>query len=58
MHGELWQATIAVAPEDAHKRYREQTVGIGRKVQVVAVRDGRVVVLPVETAVSGRLPEV
>ena len=58
VHGELWQATIAVAPEDAHKRDREQTVGIGRKVQVVDVQDGRVVVLPVETAVSGRLPEV
>ena len=53
----MWQATIAVAPEDVHKRDREETVGIGRKVQVVDVRDGRVMVLPVETAVSGQLPE-
>jgi membrane-bound ClpP family serine protease len=58
VRGELWQATIAVAPEDAHKRDREQMVGIGRKVQVVDVRNGRVVVLPVEAAVSGQLPEV
>ncbi len=58
VRGELWQATIAIAPEDAHKRDREQMVGIGRKVQVVDVRNGRVVVLPVEAAVSGQLPEV
>src|ERR671921_25010 len=46
VHGEWWQAIAAVAPEDAHKQDREQAIGIGRKVQVVGVRDGQVVVMP------------
>lgn len=51
VHGEWWQAIAAVAPEDAHKRDRGQTIGVGRRVQVVDLRDGKVVaVLPLEPA--------
>lgn len=52
VHGERWQAIAAVAPEDAHKQDREQVIGVGRRVQVVDVRDGKVVVLPFEPAPS------
>ncbi len=45
VHGELWQAVAAVAPEDAHKQDRERVMGFGRRVQVVGLRDGKVVVL-------------
>ncbi len=48
--GERWQATTTVAPEDAHKQDREQMIGVGRRVQVVDVRDGQVVVRPFEPA--------
>jgi membrane-bound serine protease (ClpP class) len=50
VHGEWWQAIAAVAPEDAHKQDRDQAIWIGRKVQVVGVRDGQVVVMPFEPA--------
>ena len=50
VRGERWQAIAAVAPEDAHKQDHEQMIGVGRRVQVVDVRDGQVVVLPFEPA--------
>ncbi len=50
VHGELWQAVAAVAPEDAHKQDHEQVISVGHRVQVVGVRDGKIVVLPVEPA--------
>ncbi len=56
VRGELWQAVAAVAPEDAHKDH-EQAIGIGRRVQVVNLRDGKVVVLPFESAEPEHLPE-
>ena len=50
VHGERWQAITAVAPEDAHKQGCEQVIEAGRRVQVVDVRDGQVLVLPLEPA--------
>jgi membrane-bound serine protease (ClpP class) len=50
VHGELWRATVAVAPEDLYEQDREQTLRVGHRVQVVDFRDGEVVVLPFETA--------
>ena len=51
VHGERWRAVPAVAPEDAYEQEdQERVIGVGEKVQVIAVRDGRVVVLPVEAA--------
>ena len=49
VHGEWWRAIAAIAPEDAHERDREQEViGVGRRVQVVGFRDGKVAVVPFE----------
>ncbi len=48
VHGERWRAIAAVAPEDA--QHREQTIGVGRRVQVVGIRDGQVVVSPSDPA--------
>jgi membrane-bound serine protease (ClpP class) len=48
VHGELWRATVAIAPEDLYEPDREQTLGVGHRVQVVDFRDGEVVVLPFE----------
>jgi membrane-bound serine protease (ClpP class) len=49
VHGERWRAVPAVPPE---KVYEQEGVGLaisaGRRVQVVGVRDGKVVVLPLE----------
>lgn len=46
VHGERWQAIAAVAPEDAHEQDQERTIEVGRRVQVVGLRDGKVIVLP------------
>ncbi len=54
VHGELWQAVTAIAPEDVDKRDDEQIIGVGDRVQVVDVRDGRVLVLPFEPTRSVR----
>jgi membrane-bound serine protease (ClpP class) len=50
VHGELWRATVAIAPEDLYEQDCEQTLGVGHRVQVVDFRDGEVVVLPFEIA--------
>jgi membrane-bound serine protease (ClpP class) len=52
VHGELWRAEVAVAPEDSYEGDHEQTIGVGRKVRVVEIKDGKVVVLPLESNVS------
>ena len=53
VHGELWRAVVAVAPEDAYEEEeRERVLGIGRKVQVVGMGDGKVVVLPFEESAT------
>ena len=49
VHGELWRAVPAVAPEDAYEQEgQERIIEAGEKVQVVGLRDGKVVVMPVE----------
>ena len=53
VHGELWRAEVAVAPEESYEGDHEQALRIGRKVQVVEIKDGKVVVLPLESNVSG-----
>ncbi len=51
VHGERWRAVPAVAPEDVYEHEdQERVIGIGEKVQVVGLRDGKVVVLPVGAA--------
>ena len=46
VHGERWQAIAAVAPEDTDEQDHEQVIRVGRRVQVVGLKDGKVVVLP------------
>lgn len=51
VHGERWRAVPAVAPEDAYEQEgRKRIIGVGEKVQVVDLRDGKVLVVPVEAA--------
>ncbi len=51
VHGERWRAVLAVAPEDAYEQEdQERIIEAGEKVQVVGLRDGKVVVMPVEAA--------
>ena len=40
VHGELWKAELAFAPEGADPRDGEATVGVGRKVTVVGFGEG------------------
>ena len=54
VHGELWRAMVAVAPEDSYEGDHKQAIKVGRKVQVVEIRDGKVVVLPLESDAFGR----
>jgi hypothetical protein len=53
VHGELWRAEVAVAPENSYEGDHEQAIGVGRKVLVVEIKDGKVVVLPLASNVSG-----
>jgi membrane-bound serine protease (ClpP class) len=51
VHGERWRAVPAVAPEDAYEQVdQERIIEAGEKVQVLGLRDGKVVVMPVEAA--------
>ncbi|MDX6381114.1 MAG: hypothetical protein QOI57_2138 [Rubrobacteraceae bacterium] len=52
VHGELWRAIPAIAPEYADTQAHEQTIDVGQKVQVVGLRDGKVLVLPLQLAVA------
>jgi membrane-bound serine protease (ClpP class) len=55
VHGELWRAVLAFAPEEAHPRESEPTIDEGRKVSVVGFGDGGVVqVVPIELPGRGR----
>src|SRR5829696_4215579 len=55
VHGELWRAVLAFAPEETHPREREPTIDEGRKVSVVGFGDGGVVqVVPIELPGRGR----
>jgi membrane-bound serine protease (ClpP class) len=49
VHGELWRAVLAFAPEETDPRDGEPMIGVGRKVRVVGFGDGGPVqVVPVE----------
>ena len=55
VHGELWRAVLAFAPEEADSRDTEPTIDEGRKVSVVGFGDGGVVqVVPIELPGRGR----
>ena len=40
VHGELWQAVLAFAPEETDPRDGEPIIGVGRKVSVVGFDEG------------------
>ena len=49
VHGELWRAVLAIAPEETDPREGEPVIGVGRKVTVVGFgEEGTVQVIPVE----------
>ena len=49
VHGELWRAELAFAPEETDPREGEPVIGVGRKVTVVGFgEEGTVQVIPVE----------
>src|SRR5829696_3106174 len=49
VHGELWQAVLAFAPEETDPRDGEPMIGVGHKVRVVGFGEGGVMqVVPVE----------
>jgi membrane-bound serine protease (ClpP class) len=51
VHGELWKAVLAFAPEEADPRDGEPTVGVGSKVTVVGFGEGGTVqVVPAQGA--------
>jgi membrane-bound serine protease (ClpP class) len=55
VHGELWRALLAFAPEEADPREGEPMVGVGRRVRVVGFgEEGVVQVVPIELPGSGR----
>jgi membrane-bound ClpP family serine protease len=55
VHGELWRAVLAFAPEESNPRESEPMIGVGRKVSVVGFGDGGIVqVVPIELPGRGR----
>ena len=55
VHGELWRAVLAFAPEEIDPRDSEPTIGVGRKVRVVGFGEGGVMqVVPIELPGRGR----
>ena len=55
VHGELWRAVLAFAPEETHPRESEPVVEVGSKVTVVGFGDGGVMhVVPIELPGRGR----
>jgi membrane-bound ClpP family serine protease len=49
VHGELWRAVLAFAPEETDPREGEPVIGVGRKVRVLGFgEEGTVQVIPVE----------
>jgi membrane-bound serine protease (ClpP class) len=48
VHGELWRAVLAFAPEETHPRESETVIEVGRKVRVVGFGEGGVMqVVPI-----------
>jgi membrane-bound ClpP family serine protease len=55
VHGELWRAVLAFAPEETDPREGEPVIGVGRKVSVVGFGEGGVAqVVPIELPGRGR----
>ena len=55
VHGELWRAVLAFAPEETGPRESEPMIDVGRKVSVVGFGEGGVVqVVPIELPGRGR----
>ena len=55
VHGELWRAVLAFAPEGADAQDSEPKIDVGRKVRVVGFDEGGVVqVVPIELPGRGR----
>jgi membrane-bound serine protease (ClpP class) len=55
VHGELWRAELAFAPDETTSREGEPMIGVGRKVSVVGFGDGGVVqVVPIGLPGRGR----
>ena len=55
VHGELWQAVLAFAPEETDPPESEPMIGVGRKVSVVGFGEGGVVqIVPIELPGRGR----
>ena len=55
VHGELWRAVLAFAPEETTSRESEPVVEVGHKVSVVGFGEGGVVqVVPIELPGRGR----
>jgi membrane-bound serine protease (ClpP class) len=54
VHGEWWRAIMAIAPEeDAYQQAGKQVIGVGRRVLVVGLQDGKVAVVPFDPAALG-----
>jgi hypothetical protein len=55
VHGELWRAVLAFAPQESTSRESEPMIGVGSKVSVVGFGEGGVVqVVPIELPGRGR----
>ena len=55
VHGELWRAVLAFAPEETEPRESEPVVEVGRKVRVVGFgEEGEVQVVPIELPGRGQ----
>jgi membrane-bound ClpP family serine protease len=55
VHGELWRALLAFAPEEADPREGEPMAAVGRRVRVVGFGEGGVMqVVPIGLPGSGR----
>jgi membrane-bound serine protease (ClpP class) len=55
VHGELWRAVLAFAPEETDPRDGEPMIGVGRKVRVVGFGEGGVMhVVPIGLPGHGR----
>jgi hypothetical protein len=55
VHGELWRAVLAFAPEEIGPQEGEPMIGVGRKVSVVGFGEGGVVqVVPIGLPGRGR----
>jgi membrane-bound serine protease (ClpP class) len=55
VHGELWRAVLAFAPEETTSRESEPMIGVGRKVRVVGFGEGgEMHVVPIGLSGHGR----